>query len=220
RGRFLHAGTDPASGASPGPPARGFGPGRPSSFPRARGGPPVPLISNGSPLPTGVTFTDNGDGTATLAGTAAATTDGTYQLTLTATNAVGSAIQTFTLTVVDSATPTFTSAAAATFNVGAVGSFAVTTVAFPAVTSITRDAAPLPAGVTFVDDGNGTATLSGTPAPGSAGVYSFGLTASNGVGVSTQNFTLTVGGVSGGAPTITSANVTTFVVGTPGTFRI
>jgi hypothetical protein len=44
-------------------------------------------------------FTDNGDGTATLSGTPAAGTIGTYPLTIMATNAAGSTVQSFTLTV-------------------------------------------------------------------------------------------------------------------------
>ena len=50
-------------------------------------------------LPTGVSFTDNGDGTATLAGTPAAGTGGSYPLTLTATNTAGHTDQAFTLTI-------------------------------------------------------------------------------------------------------------------------
>jgi len=51
----------------------------------------------------------------------------------------------------------------------------------------------LPGGVTFKDNGNGTATLSGTPAAGTAATYPLTLTATNGVGTAaTQNFTLTV----------------------------
>ena len=47
-----------------------------------------------------MTFTDNGNGTATLAGTPAAGTGGTYPITITATNGVSpNATQTFTLTV-------------------------------------------------------------------------------------------------------------------------
>ena len=47
-----------------------------------------------------MTFVDNGDGTATLAGTPAAGTGGTYALTITATNGVApDATQSFTLTV-------------------------------------------------------------------------------------------------------------------------
>jgi hypothetical protein len=41
---------------------------------------------------------------------------------------------------------------------------------------------PLPSGVTFVGNANGTATLSGTPAAGTAGSYPLTITASNGVG--------------------------------------
>jgi hypothetical protein len=53
-----------------------------------------------------VTFVDNGDGTATLAGTPAAGTSGTYPLTIGAANGVGSgASQSFTLTV-NASTPT------------------------------------------------------------------------------------------------------------------
>ena len=59
-----------------------------------------------SALPTGVTFTDNGDNTATLAGTPAAGTAGTYTLCLNASDGYGTAAtQQFTLTVV-LATPT------------------------------------------------------------------------------------------------------------------
>jgi hypothetical protein len=49
-------------------------------------------------------------------------------------------------------------------------------------------------GITFdPDPENGTATLSGTPAPGDEGVYDFTLTASNGIGDNAfQDFTLTV----------------------------
>ncbi len=45
----------------------------------------------------GLTYTNNGNGTATLSGTPA--TAGTYSLTITARNSVGSVTQTFTLTV-------------------------------------------------------------------------------------------------------------------------
>ena len=49
----------------------------------------------------------------------------------------------------------------------------------------------LPSGVTFVDNGNGTATLAGNPT--TSGSYPFTITAANGVlPNATQNFTLTV----------------------------
>ena len=70
--------------------------------------------------------------------------------------------------------------------------FTVTTSGFPAPT-LTDGGAALPAGVSFHDNGNGTATLSGTPAAGSAGVYPFTITAQNGISPNaSESFTLTV----------------------------
>ena len=47
--------------------------------------------------------------------------------------------------------------------------------------------------MTFVDNGNGTATLAGTPAAGTGGTYALTITAANGVlPDATQSFTLTV----------------------------
>ena len=55
--------------------------------------------------------------------------------------------------------------------------------------------------MSFADNGNGTATLSGTPTV--SGAFPFTITANNGVGSpATQSFTLTVDA----APAITSAS--------------
>ena len=174
------------------------------SFTVTSTGAPVAALSESGALPSGVSFTDNGDGTATLAGTPAAGTGGTYALTITASNGVApDATQNFTLTV-DQA-PAITSAASTTFTVGAAGSFTVTSNAAPY--AALSESGTLPAGVTFVDNGNGTATLSGTPAAGTGGTYALTITASNGVSPdATQNFILTVNE----APAITSANSATF----------
>lgn len=58
-------------------------------------GTPTPTLE-ATGLPTGVTFTDNGNGTGTIAGTIAA--DGSSTITITATNSEGTDTQTFTLT--------------------------------------------------------------------------------------------------------------------------
>src|SRR4029453_16545816 len=51
----------------------------------------------------------------------------------------------------------------------------------------------LPTGITFIDNSNGTATLSETPALGTVGSYPITITDNNGVSPNaTQNFTLTV----------------------------
>ena len=189
--------------------------GTPGNFTVTTTGFPVPTIGATVGLPSGVTFSDNGNGTATIAGTPDPGTGGTYEITISAMNGVGAvASQSFTLTVQQA--PTFTSGASATFVVGTPGSFGVTTSATPAVTTIVRTGA-LPSGVTFTDNGNGTATLAGTPAAGSAGTYPLTLTASNGVGApAVQNFTLTVHQ----APAITSVNSTSFTIGAAGTFTV
>ena len=52
-------------------------------------GAPTPALTETGALPAGITFTDNGNGTATIAGTATSGTGGSYPITITATNAVG-----------------------------------------------------------------------------------------------------------------------------------
>ena len=87
--------------------------------------------------------------------------------------------------------PTITSAAAATFQVGKAGTFTVAATGLP-VPDL-AEVGPLPAGVTFKDNGDGTASLSGTPATGSAGAFAITIKASNGaLPDSEQIFTLTV----------------------------
>jgi len=180
-------------------------------------GTPTPALSETGALPSGVTFKDNGNGTATLGGTPAAGSAGSYPITITASNGVGTpANQSFALTV--SQVPTITSANNTTFAVGTAGTFTVTTTGTP--TPSLSETGALPNGVTFKDNGNGTATLGGTPASGSGGTYSLTLTASNGVGTpANQSFTLTVNNTQAAAA-ITSANNTTFAVGTAGTFTV
>jgi hypothetical protein len=154
--------------------------------------PTAPSLSDGGfTLPAGVTFTDNGDGTATLAGTPAAGTGGTYSFTVTASNGVSpDATQTFTLTV--DQPPGISSASTAAAVVGSPLHFTVTTTGYPAP-SLSDGGAALPGGVSFVNNGNGTAMLAGTPAPGTAGTYPFTVTAANGIPPdATQTFTLSV----------------------------
>ena len=54
-------------------------------------------LSSSGPLPAGVSFSNNGDGTAEIFG--APTVTGTFPLTLTATNTAGTTTQAFTLIV-------------------------------------------------------------------------------------------------------------------------
>ncbi len=173
---------------------------------------PTASLSESGSLPSGVTFTDNGDGTATLAGVPSA--QGTYPITITATNGVSpDATQSFTLTV--EAAPVVTSAPGATFVTGTGGSFTVTSTGTP--TASLSESGSLPSGVTFVDNGDGTATISGTPGASSGGSYPLTITAANGLSpAATQSFTLTVDA----APAITSAKKTTFTTSSAGSFTL
>jgi hypothetical protein len=172
-------------------------------------------LSETGALPSGVTFVDNGDGTATLAGTPAATAGGSYSISITASNGVGSnATQIFTLVVKQP--PAITSAALTTFTVGTPGTFTVTTTGYP-VPTLSAGGASLPVGVTFVDNGNGTATLSGTPLAGSGGSYALSFDAGNGSGPdAVQSFTLTVHE----APYFTTADNATFISGQQDAFSV
>jgi len=177
---------------------------------------PTPALT-GTGLPTGVTFSDNGNGTATLSGTTAVVA-GTYSLNITAANAGGTAGQTIILTSKAAGTttpvPTFTSAAAATATAGKSFTFTVTTLG--GTTTTVTGSGILPAGVSFTSNVNGTATLSGTPSAGSGGSYPITFTAKNASGTTTQSFVLTVDA----APTITTAAAATAKVGSSFSFTV
>jgi hypothetical protein len=172
----------------------------------------TPALSEAGALPQGVTFVDNGDGTATLQGTPAFGSAGAYDLSIDATNgSAPDASQNFVFTV--NQAPTITSASSTQFPEGQPASFMVTTAGYP-VAALT-EAGALPAGVTFVDNGDGTATLAGTPTE--PGTYPLTLDAGNGVGTdATQSFNIVVG-----APkSISSADADSFMFGQAGSFTV
>lgn len=106
-------------------------------------------------------------------------------------NGVNSGNGVVTITYATPVAPGITSAASMTFTTGQAGSFTVTTAGTP--TPSLSESGALPAGVSFTDNGDGTATFSGTPAAGAGGSYPITITAANGVSPeATQSFTLTV----------------------------
>ena len=107
------------------------------------------------------------------------------------------------------AVPAIFSPNATTFTVGMPGSFTVTATGFP-IPSLT-EAGALPNGVTFTDNHDGTAKLSGTPTD--AGNFQITIIARNGTTLDTvQSFTLMVAPA---MPTITWANPANITYGTP-----
>jgi hypothetical protein len=180
------------------------------------GQPATTKVTEKGKLPMGLAFVPGKNGMATISGTPAAGTGGTYTVTLLASNGVWTTPQTFTVTV--DQPPTFATAAGTSFAIGQSGTFLIKTKGFP-LPGITMSGT-LPTGVHLVDNGNGTATLSGVPAAGSNASYTITLTATNVIGLvtktATQTFTLKVNE----SPIFTSVNSATFTTGTSGTFTI
>ncbi len=161
-------------------------------------------------LPNGLAFNYAGGSSATISGNA--TVGGSVTCTVTATNGVGpSATQ--SLVVTANQAPAISVASNQSFTIGVAGSAITFTVSgFPAPT-LALSGCTLPLNLTLT----GT-QISGTAAAGAATVNGCIVTASNGIGSSaaTPAFTITVNQ----APSITSANATTFTVGTNGSFNV
>lgn len=109
-------------------------------------------------------------------------------------NYVNNSVPTNAATLTVNSPPAFTSANAASLRQETNGSFTITTSGIPTgANMVIGSTGTLPAGVTFTDNRDGTARLSGTAAAGTQGVYPLVFTASNGIGAgATQNFTLSI----------------------------
>ena len=101
--------------------------------------------------------------------------------------------------------PAITSASSAVFRAGSAGTFTVKTTGSGTI-SLTR-LGGLPIGVTFHDNGDGTATLAGTPAAGTGGHYPLTITAANAFSPNAnQSFSLAVAEPSVVAAAVTAPN--------------
>ncbi|MDA8287386.1 MAG: hypothetical protein M0014_02840, partial [Actinomycetota bacterium] len=158
--------------------------GVPFSFTVAASGVPTPMLSESGALPAGLGFVDNGNGTATISGTPSEATS--TSVVLSATNAV--AIATQQLSIVVTSAPVFTSPASVTATVGVFFSFTVAASGVP--TPALSESGSLPKGLGFVDNGDGTATISGTPTR--VKNKTVVLSASNSAGRATQHLTISV----------------------------
>src|SRR5207244_2633723 len=158
-------------------------------FPVTSTGFPTASLGESGALPTGVGFTDNGDGSATLAGTPAPGTGGIYTLLLTATNSVGSGSQTFTLTVNEAPSIT-TQATNLTVCAGGTATFTAAANGFPAPTVQWKVSTN--GGGTFTDiPGATSGTLSFTAnASQSGNLYRAVFTNSNGTAQTTATLTV------------------------------
>ncbi len=140
-------------------------------------GHPAPTLS-ATGLPVGLTMASTGAGKAHITGSAANGTGGVYDVTVSATNGIGDDDAKQVEVTVNEA-PEITGPATVRFVAGSAGMTVFSADGYPGA-GLSLEGT-LPAGVTFVDNGNGTATLSGTPALSAVGPYDLTVRASNGV---------------------------------------
>ncbi len=131
-------------------------------------------------LPTGLAVD-----TATGAITGTPTAAGTRNVTITATNSVG--LDSQTLVITTSAPPTITSATSGSIYSGGAFSYTITASATPAIVANGYGATNLPDGLAL---DAATGIISGTPT--GTGLLTFTVSADNGVGVATANYSLNV----------------------------
>ncbi|HEB86949.1 MAG TPA: tandem-95 repeat protein [Gammaproteobacteria bacterium] len=166
-------------------------------------------------LPTGTGLTINST-SGVIGGTPTdADAKATQPISVTVSASDGSfqATQQFNLSIADiNNVPAFTSTAVTSATQGVAYSYSITSNDPDAGDTLTITAGTLPAWLTLTDNGNGTATLSGTPANADVGNVSVDLTVTdNGTGnlTGTQSFTLNVANVND-APTVTSGGIILF----------
>ncbi|HEY2640467.1 MAG TPA: putative Ig domain-containing protein [Streptosporangiaceae bacterium] len=184
-----------------GSPSATFAVGVSSSFSLLASALPAATLNETGALPAGITMSSSG----VFSGTPAAGTVGTYPITVTASNGVSPACTISVAVVVDIA-PSITSAASATFQTGVHGSFTVQAAGSPAPAV---SAGGYPSWMTFTQ-GNSSGVLSGTPPPGSGGLWPVNVWAQNSFGFTpTQTLMLTVNE----PPTLAVASRLTFRAG-------
>ncbi|HML00497.1 MAG TPA: putative Ig domain-containing protein [Acidimicrobiales bacterium] len=156
------------------------------SFNVSTTGSPTATLAEQGTLPTGMTFANNGNGTATLFGTPGAKTGGLHLLVITATFGTAAVSQLFSLTV--NAVPIITSKATLHATDNVAFAFTVQTgYGYPSPPAISDST--LPTGVSIDDLGNGTAVISGTLTTGS---YVSTIDATNSTGSGSQTFIIVV----------------------------
>jgi len=156
--------------------------------------------------PTWLSLTDNGDGTGTLTGTPIEA--GTYNVTLRVIDGTANVDQSFTITVNTTINnpPTFTSIAVTAVNQNSPYAYNITT-NDPDGDNLVINAPTKPTWLNLTDNGNGTATLNGTPT--ATGTYSVTLQVTDGTVTVDQSFTITVNdSTANNPPTFTSIAMT------------
>jgi DNA-binding beta-propeller fold protein YncE len=157
------------------------------SFTVTATGQPSPTISRSGTLPPGVKFTHS-SGQAVLSGTPDGNAAGVYPVTFTAVSKAGTTTQAFTLTILRP--PAIGPLPFIRGTEGVALTATITTSGYPA--PALRKTGQMPAGLTFTDNGDGTATIAGIPAAGSRGRYPVTVTATSAEGTASRVYTILV----------------------------
>jgi len=144
-------------------------------------------------LPTGATFTDNGDGTGSFDWTPAYIQNGPYDITFYASDgaAIDSEIVTITVTESGNQAPELTTIGAQSTTEGVVLAFGINA-ADPDSTIPALTTSALPTGATFADNGDGSGSFDWTPDFTQSGSHFVIFYASDGVAVDSEVVAITV----------------------------
>ncbi|MTI20255.1 tandem-95 repeat protein, partial [Fulvivirga sp. RKSG066] len=173
-------------------------------------------------LPSWLTLTDNGDGTALLAGTPGNPDLGTHNVSLRVTDASGAQDNENFQIVVDNTNdpPVFESSPITSVDEDDFYDYQIQTSDPDVGESLDIVIIDKPSWLSFTDNGDGTAVLSGTPVNENVGSYAIKLRVTDQAGQTTQqNFTLTVNNTND-APQFVSSPVTTVLEDDSYTYNI
>ena len=153
-------------------------------------------INSSTPLPSWLILSDNGDGSANLVGTPDNDAVGEYDINLTVTDGSGASdTQAFTLTVINvNDVPIINSSVISTVEEDTLYEYQVAASDIDNGDSLTiSSSTPLPSWLILSDNGDGSASLMGTPDNNAVGEYDINLTVTDDSSASdSQAFTLTV----------------------------
>ncbi|PLX11767.1 MAG: hypothetical protein C0594_03250, partial [Marinilabiliales bacterium] len=134
------------------------------------------LTLEANTIPAWLTFSDNGDNTGTLTGTPQTSDIGSHQVELIAYNSTDTAYQSFSIEIVTSdLPPEFTSTPIEESWIGTIYTYNITT-SDPDGDDLTITAPTLPSWLTFTDNGDNTAVLTGIPSSSSPSQSGFPVT--------------------------------------------
>ncbi|MEW5797279.1 MAG: putative Ig domain-containing protein, partial [Candidatus Zixiibacteriota bacterium] len=153
----------------------------------------VPVLTT-SALPSGASFSDNGDGTGTFGWTPVYNQSGSYSVTFYATDdslAIDSEVVSITVIEAGNQTPVLAAIGNKFISEGVNLNFNVSaTDADSTIPGLTTTS--LPSGAAFVDNGDGTGNFSWTPNFTQAGAYSVTFYASDGVAIDSEQIYINV----------------------------